>query len=119
MAVDAAVVRGIPNRAADIGSTVESRQPRGQGSRGSAGRTPGCASCIPGIACLSVDVVVALEVPETERHVGLAEEVRASGFESFNDVGIPAGEFSSNAGIPQLVGRPAMSNDSLIVIGRP
>ena len=79
---------------------------------------PGVRVGIPRIVGDAVDVVVGLEIQQAKRHVGLAEDHRARRFQSLDDEIVALGD-ELECGTPQVVGSPATSNDSLIVIGTP
>ena len=81
VAEHAAEVRRIPDGTADVRAGFEPGHPRRQRRRGAAGRTAGHALDVPRVVGDAVDVVVALEVRQVERHVGLAEEHHAGGLE--------------------------------------
>ena len=76
VAVDAAVVGGVADGAADVASRLESGEPRGE-RRGRSARGPaGDKLEIPGVVGGAVDRVVALEVGQVVRDVGLAKDDR-------------------------------------------
>ena len=88
MGVDAAIMRGRAERAADIAAGVE----RGESGReccgGTAGGAAGGPREIPGIAGGAVDRVGALPVRQHFRDIGFAEDDRAGLFEFGNDRGV-------------------------------
>ncbi len=82
--VDAAVVRGHAQRAADIGAELERHVARGERRRRSSRRAARRPSQVPGVVGPPVDVVVALPIGERERNVGLAEDDGAGGLQARN-----------------------------------
>ncbi len=72
--VDAAVVRGIADRGADVAAELEAREPRRERRRRAAGGPAGRAQQVPGIVGGAVDRVEALPVGEQHRDIGLAED---------------------------------------------
>ena len=85
VAVDAAEVRRVADRRADVAARLERGQPgrqrRGRAARGSAGR----ARHVPRVVGRAVDRVEALPVAEVERHVRLAEQHGAGAEQPVDD----------------------------------
>ena len=73
VAIDAAVMRRVAQRAGDVAAGAEGRQPRGKRRRFAARRATGRARQVPRVVGGAVNVIVALRVGEHVRHVGLAE----------------------------------------------
>ena len=92
VAVHAAEVRRIADRAADVAAELEGREPGGEGRRRAAARAADSARRIPRIVRGAVDVVVGLEVAGVERRVGLAEDHGAGLGEALGGIGAPLGE---------------------------
>ena len=120
VAVDAAEMRGIADRAADIRSALERREAgreRGRrATRGTARRVP----VLPGIVGRAVDLVVALEVGEGERDVRLAEVMRARGLDALRPSASPSSPRSSRRpGCPRSSACRRGRRTPSIVTGRP
>ena len=72
-----AKMRRVSDRTADVAADLQPGEPGGQCCGRTARRAARCAAGIPGVVGRAIDVVVALEVGEPDRDVGLAEDVGA------------------------------------------
>src|SRR5205807_292538 len=77
-----AEMRRHADRAADIRADRERTETRGQCRSASARGAAGRAAEIPRIVRRPVDLVVALEIPQADRDVGLADDDGAGGLQS-------------------------------------
>jgi hypothetical protein len=73
MSIDAAMERRHAQRAADIRAERQRAITGGERGRRSARRSAGSPSEVVWVVRRAVDVVVALQIAQTERHVSLAE----------------------------------------------
>ena len=98
MPVHTTEMSGVSYRATDVGAALEPCHPTRQSDRRASGRTTGSPSEIPGIVGRAVHVVVALEVREVERNVGLAQDMGAGALETLDDNSIGPGDVLCGAG---------------------
>ena len=89
---------GRPDRAADIGAGFEAAQTGRQRRRRTAGRAARYALEVPRAVGGSVDLVVALEIRQVERHVGLAEQNHAGGVQTLDRQGVALGDVVLHVG---------------------
>ena len=99
VAEDAAVVGGIADGAADVGAGFDAGQPRRQRGRGTARGTAGDAAVVERIVGGAVHLVVALEVREHERNVGLAEDDGPGLLEFLDGLGVFPGDVVPPVGV--------------------
>ena len=119
VAEDAAVVRGVPDRRADVAPRLDARQAGGERRGRAAGGAARRAPEIPGIVGGAVHRVVALPVGEHERHIALAEEHHARAEQAVHGERIARRPIVLELGRPHVVGMPTTSYDSFTVMGTP
>jgi hypothetical protein len=88
VAVDAAVVRGIADRRADVTAVLEAGEARGERGRGAAGGSAWNALHIPWVVRRPADGIEGLPVGEHSRDFRLAENDGARGKKAVDDNGV-------------------------------
>ena len=81
VAEDAAIVRRVADRGADVAADLQARHAGRQGRRRAAGIAAGGTLQVPGVVGGAVDLVEALPVRQVQRDVGLAVDDGAGGLQ--------------------------------------
>ena len=117
--VDAAEVGGDADGAADVAAELEEGQPGGDGCRRAAGAAAGGAGKVPGVVGAPEDGVIGLDAAGEGGQVGLAEDDGAGLAQAGDGGRIFLGDAVGEGGKPLTVRMPAVSKESLTVMGTP